>query len=274
MEETLCSHKDINKLNKKDLQIIANNLLDQNNALQSKLRNDENVTTTTTTDELTGENGPILKMLTDMKTEITEINLSMKALLEENTKLKATLKISKNVTDLLKTQITALEIQANKNDQYSRRECLEISGNPACFENADLEKKALEIFESIGVSLTPEKIHACHRIGKKGQTIIKLVNRKDVYSIMTRKKNLKDTDKRRIGLDGDTRLFINESLCPYYKGLWSKAKRLLNKDLIDSFWTSNGTVKVKLLGEGKVLSVFHDDFYVRNFPGVCLTVSS
>ena len=50
-----------------------------------------------------------------------------------------------------------------------------------------------------------------------------------------------------IGLSSGTKVFINESLCGYYKLLWSKYKELFLEKKIVSFWVTNGTVKIKLL---------------------------
>lgn len=267
MSTTTYTIGDLNKMNKADILVAAKKLLDLHNTLQEKVNND-------IIDSDVPTNEPMMEILTSMKSEISEINNRVKTLLEENSKLKATIEVSRNVTNLLKTKITALETQQNKTDQYSRRECLEISGIPRDIDNDDLESKSLEIFKSIGVNLSPEKIHACHRIGRKGETtIIKLVNRKDVQLILANKKKLKDTDKTRLGFENGTKVFINESLCPYYKGLWTKAKKLLKHELIQSFWTSNGTVKVRSIGEDKAVPVFHDEFYSVNFPEFDFNVS-
>ena len=249
------TNRDINGMNKANLLAAAKKLLIINSSLQEKVKSNENTTS-----------GPMMQLLNEMKTEIAEINSTMKALYDENIRLKATLEVSHNVTDLLRNQIKSLEIQQNKADQYSRRECLEISGIPESITHEDLEKKTIEIFASIGAKVVPGNIHACHRIGKKGTTIIKLVNRKDVQMILSNKKKLKDTDKTCIGFENGTKIFINESLCPYYKGIWSKAKMLLNQKLIHSFWTSNGTVKIKMLGAEYPISIFHYDFYTNTFP--------
>ena len=60
------------------------------------------------------------------------------------------------------------------------------------------------------------------------------------------KKKLKNIDHRKIGLSSGTKVFINESLCGYYKLLWSKCKKLFLETKIASFWVTNGTVKIKL----------------------------
>ena len=52
-------------------------------------------------------------------------------------------------------------------------------------------------------------------------------------------------------------LFINESLCDYYKLLLSKCKNLFLEKKIASLWVTNGTVKIKLLID-QVCSISHE----------------
>ena len=45
------------------------------------------------------------------------------------------------------------------------------------------------------------------------------------------------------------KLFLNQSLYPYYRMLYGKVKELAREGLVDSFWISNGTIKMKELLE-------------------------
>ena len=84
------------------------------------------------------------------------------------------------------------------------------------------------------------------------------------------KLNLTDIDL------GNTKIFINQSLCPYYKFLWSRSKRLHAMKQIYSYYVSNGTVKVKLEGNCRLVSITHaTDFDKhRSFPGIDLSPPS
>ena len=44
-----------------------------------------------------------------------------------------------------------------------------------------------------------------------------------------------------------SRIYINESLCPYYHGLWGKCKGLWQDKVIASFYTINGICELKNL---------------------------
>ena len=47
--------------------------------------------------------------------------------------------------------------------------------------------------------------------------------------MMCAKKDLKDLDATDLYLPAGTKLYINDSLCPYYRGLWNEAKKQRNK---------------------------------------------
>ena len=64
------------------------------------------------------------------------------------------------------------------NAQYSRQECLEITGSPSSVSDKDLEEVVCTVITKAGVDITADNIEDCHRVGNKGQTIIKFGKRK------------------------------------------------------------------------------------------------
>ena len=66
------------------------------------------------------------------------------------------------------------------NEQYSRRECLEISGIPESIQDDDLEDYITKIFNECDTPVDPANIEACHRSKSKARpkkVIIKLFKR-------------------------------------------------------------------------------------------------
>ena len=55
-----------------------------------------------------------------------------------------------------------LEYQCWVNEQYSRCECLEISGVPESVTDNDLEGKVLNLLEKIDVEVYPDHNKGCH----------------------------------------------------------------------------------------------------------------
>ena len=205
---------------------------------------------------------------------LTQINGNLELLNHRFEKLESELTISKKVGGLLQTKIKALERRCVMAEQYSRRECLEISGIPVSISNDDLEEKVRDIFNLIEAPVSAENIEACHRIGpkEKGRTIIKLSRRKDVFSVLKSKKKFKDDvtedDLEGIGLSRESKIYINESLCGASRELFYKATVLKRMKKLFRYWTSNGIVKIKLTENGDIHQITHSDDLQYIFPNI------
>ena len=73
---------------------------------------------------------------------------------------------------------------------------------------------------------------------------------------MKNKKKIKSMKPQNIGLPPDFKIYINESLCKYYKYLWWNCKLLQTRGNIQSFWMTNGSIRIKPQNDG-VTSVTH-----------------
>ena len=93
--------------------------------------------------------------LSDMKNELSELR-------KNYNKLESDLKVSKSVTEAMKNHITVLERKCCSNEQYSRRECLKISGIPSDTEAGELEETVLKVFEKLDVDVDPINVEDCH----------------------------------------------------------------------------------------------------------------
>ena len=98
------------------------------------------------------------------------------------------------------------------------------------------------------------------------KVILKLSRRKDSRRVLLNKKNLKQLKHESLNLPADVKIYINESLCPYYKKLWTKCGKLWDAKRILSFWISNGSIRVKLVNEN-VSIITHDCDLEKLFPG-------
>ena len=95
--------------------------------------------------------------------------------------------------------------------------------------------------------------------------ILKLNRRKDARKVLLNKKKFKNLDPETLNLPSGTKIYINESLCRYYKKLWSMCKNLWDAKHILSFWVSNGSIRVKLKNEA-VSIITHDCDLANLFP--------
>ena len=81
---------------------------------------------------------------------------------------------------------------------------------------------------------------------------------------MNNKKKLKTMKPQNIGLPSGYKIYINESVCKYYKYLWWKYKLLQTRGNIQSFWVTNGSIRIRNQDD-KVTSVTHTEDSERHF---------
>ena len=62
-------------------------------------------------------------------------------------------------------------------------------------------------------------------------------------------------------------VYINDSLCSYYKFLWSKCKSLRDGNFIHSFWVTNGSIRKKINESSQTQEVSHICDLEEPFPG-------
>ena len=119
-------------------------------------------------------------------------------------KLESDVIMTKQVNTKLCDKMKFLERQCWANKQYSRRECLEISGVPESVTDNDLEGKVLKLLENIDVKVHPDHIEACHWINSNAgpkKVVIKMSRRKDADKIRRAKKKLKGLNLSSIGIN-------------------------------------------------------------------------
>ena len=185
-------------------------------------------------------------------------------------KLGSDLSVARQVNSLLRERVTSLERQCWSNSQYSRRECLELTDILETSDNNTLERTVLKIFEKLEVNVDPSNVEDCHWISSKNgpkRVIVKVSKRKGVSKLRSSKRKLKDMDLTSIGINNP--IYINDSLCTYYKMHWRKCKSLRSNKLIHSFWVTNGSIRLRTVDNGRTNVITHANLYVslmRFFP--------
>ena len=124
-----------------------------------------------------------LSSISDIKTDVSELKKYYE-------KLESDAIILKQVNTKLCDKMKFLERQCWVNEQYSRGECLEISGVPEFVTDNDLEGKVLKLLEKNDVEVHPDHIEDCHWIKSNAgpkKVIIKMSRRKDADKIQLAK---------------------------------------------------------------------------------------
>ena len=92
-------------------------------------------------------------------------------------------------------------------------------------------------------------------------------------SCKKKKRELRKLKQSELDLPNRTKLFRNESLCPYFRGLWNQCKKLWNKQGIFSFFTVNGSIRIKIRENGPYNIITHIDDLKDIFPDKDFTMS-
>ena len=183
--------------------------------------------------------------------------------------LESQLKISQAVTKNLSNDNLMQKKRLNKLEQYGRKENLVVSGIPA--DSNEVEKKLVCIFKNVGVNVHPSEISACHPIKKKGDHIVRFVNRKIVNEIFKKRRQIEEYNASEIwGQVSKIRIYPN--LSPVYSKLRYLAKKLKAMGAVHHFGSNSNGVWIQkqvdstkipvdcdedllaMLPEGKVLS--------------------
>ena len=103
-------------------------------------------------------------------------------------------------------------------------------------------------------------IVACHRLGETGRIFVKLLTRTNDQNILEEKHKLRSINLYDDNTDTNNKrkIFINQSLCPYYMKPYGMVKDLSNEGLIDSLWIANGTIKIRESIQSKPISITNE----------------
>ena len=88
----------------------------------------------------------------------------LKELKTDFRKLESDLRISRNINNKLTKQLILIERKCWPNEQYSRREFLEISGIPESIQDDDLEDCVLKIFIECDTQVDPANTETCYHL--------------------------------------------------------------------------------------------------------------
>ena len=115
------------------------------------------------------------------------INTELTSLRDEFTKMESQLLVARRVNDNLMKQNCILERKCAANEQYSRREYLDILEISEIISNNNSKETVFKIFDETGVTVNSRDVEACHRLNQKAnpkEVIMELSKRKDVARVM------------------------------------------------------------------------------------------
>ena len=153
--------------------------------------------------------------------------------------------IQKENTELQK-RVKTLESAVDAGEQYSRRNCLRVSGVKE-LTGESTDNIVLDIAEAIDVNIDIRDIDRSHRLGKPGTVdeprtkprdiIVKFVSYRPRNMFYRARTSLKDK-----GYKG---VFINEDLTKARSKLLYEGRRRVKSGQLKSAWSTDGTILIK-----------------------------
>lgn len=196
----------------------------------------------------------IKKSLNFMSSELTNISEQQKVIVDLMKEVKE-LKIQNEEKN---KRIITLENRLADLEQYTRINDIIISGleiKPRTYARAaapegeptepdleSVEQQALRFLNSKGISVSNEDIEACHILPRKDKqkpatVIMRFVNRKKKSALLRQGRKLKGSN-----------VYINEHLTKKNADIARVARLLRKQNKIQSTWTSNCRIYIKLRG--------------------------
>ena len=138
----------------------------------------------------------------------------------------------------------------------------EFSGIPDTI-NDDVEDTIIEACKDINIDVNETDIEACHRLpvrrnatNASKRVIVKFVSRKHAESILSKNFTLSSTDFSRLNINN--KIYVNPSLCPYYRYLWGRCKDLQRRKMIRHVFCLGSVLAIKLTDQSLPLKIYHN----------------
>ena len=113
-------------------------------------------------------------------------------------------------------------------------------------------------------------VEDCHHLKSNNnalqKVIIKFSKQEDVYCVLKAKSSFKNIDVTENGIPPNTPIFVNQNLYSYCKFLWLKCKKPWLNKVIESYWVSKGSCRIRLIGNS-VKIIPHIEDLKSLFPG-------
>ena len=148
-----------------------------------------------------------------------------------------------------------MEKQLSKNEQYGRRNNVEISGISNQVPDQDLQENIIKIYRDSDINISRMDIEGCQILpfgrnttSTTKRVIVKFVTRKHSEAMLQRKKDINSKNK----------VFVTHLLCPYYRFLWGKCKDLQRKFSISQVFCLGAVVTIRVTENSLAIKILHE----------------
>lgn len=158
--------------------------------------------------------------------------------------------------DRLKTEIAHQKQVINDLEQYSRKNCLTISGLPER-ANESVSQTVIDLARVVGVDLLPTDLDVAHRLGSQGRNerhiiakFVRFEKREELYAARRRIRSAQLPPNSVISADVAAKVFISDSLTRHNQQIMYVARQLKRKGKLHATWSDAGKLKVRVRQDG------------------------
>ena len=84
--------------------------------------------------------------------------------------------------------------------------------------------------------------------------------------MIKKRKETEDINLEALGFPPNSVIYINENLCPYFRQIWGKCRKLKAAGQLKYVWTVNGIVRIKRDDSSSALKIEHITELFNMFP--------
>lgn len=226
-------------------------------------------------DEKTEDSPSLHKLIHTLRHEIKENQKEVQARLLEVEKSQAFIasqydEINKKLDNVLMLNNKVIELEAAikskdivindmsnrliKLEQYSRKNCIEIREVPVS-PDENIEDVVIDIGNTMNIPVNTNDIEAVHRLktapGKVPAVIVKFNSYKMKMAFIDRK-------KKTVTVEG-TKVYIGESMSPYYRDLFWKAKQKGKDKGFRFIWFKNMNIFLRKEERSPVIKISNEE---------------
>ncbi|XP_050500991.1 uncharacterized protein LOC126892822 [Diabrotica virgifera virgifera] len=143
-------------------------------------------------------------------------------------------------------KIQELENRINEIEQQKIEKNIIIGGIPKQ-ENKSLTEVVQHVARSMQIEIKADSICETYRLGKheNAPVLVKLSSHKTKIEFFQKVKQMKGIDTHVCGLNGNSKIYINEDLTPHIQKLFKKAMEIKKQKNFYSVFTRNGKILLK-----------------------------
>ncbi|XP_026330609.1 uncharacterized protein LOC113238100 [Hyposmocoma kahamanoa] len=207
---------------------------------------------------------PLMEVMADIKSIKTDINNLRSNVDQFTSKLNSlderlkTVEKGQNEVCQLKAQISKLEEDLNSNNQWMRRNNVEIKGVPLK-DRENLFDIVSKIGAKIHQPISKHDINFIARIPSRENRVkpivVSFLNRYLKEDFVAGARSLKSLCPADINLEGTNRIYINDHLTIQNKALLTKAKQLAKENEFEFVWVKNSKIFTRRDSQSKVIAI-------------------